>query len=157
MARRLEPTPRSPWLGSARRLGSAAAGKTQDPVDALPRVLVADVDDPAGDRVRIIRQFFWLEVGGEPLQVALGQRGDDGEESQVRAPKVGQHLREGLLSGRLADQLVEWVVLSRAIGGKIDAERGRSRPPLEYREQIPLPPFDVGDVVLDRPAFAGRR
>ena len=122
-ARRLEPTPRSPWLGSARRLGSAAAGKTQDPVDALPRVLVADVDDPAGDRVRIIRQFFWLEVGGEPLQVALGQRGDDGEESLVRAPQVGQHLGEGLLSGRLADQLVEWVVFSRAIGGKIDAER----------------------------------
>ena len=89
----------------------------------LPRVLVADVDDPAGDRVRIIRQFFWLEVGGEPLQVALGQRGDDGEESLVRAPQVGQHLGEGLLSGRLADQLVEWVVLGRAIGGKIDAER----------------------------------
>jgi hypothetical protein len=74
----------------------------------------------------------------------------------VRAPQVVQHLGEGLLSGRLADQLVEWVVLSRAIGGKIDAERGRSRPPLEYREQIPLPPFDVGEVILDRPAVAGR-
>ena len=75
----------------------------------------------------------------------------------MRAPQVGQHLGEGLLFGRLADQLVEWVVLNRAIGGKIDAERGRPRPPLEYREQIPLPPFDVGEVILDRPAVAGCR
>jgi hypothetical protein len=121
-------------LAAARRWGSAAAGKTPDPVDVVPQVLVADVGDPDGNRVRVVGQFCWLVVGGEPLQVALGQHGDDGQESLVRATQIGQHLGEGLLFGRLDDQLVEGIVRGRANSGKIDADRGRRRPPLEERE-----------------------
>src|SRR5262245_22054238 len=72
---------------------SAADGKTLlNPFDVLSQVLVADMRDPAGDRVWVVAQFFGLIIGGESLQIVLRQRRDDRNESFVRASQVDQHL-----------------------------------------------------------------
>jgi hypothetical protein len=68
------------------RRGSTADGNLLNPADMVPQVLIADVGDPDGDRVRVVGQFFWLVVGSEPLQIVLGQSGDGGEELLVRTP-----------------------------------------------------------------------
>jgi hypothetical protein len=56
-----------PGRTAVARRGLAAAAKTLDPVDVVPQMLVADVVDPNGDRVRVAGQFLWLVVGGESL------------------------------------------------------------------------------------------
>jgi hypothetical protein len=80
----------------------------------VSQVLVADVVDPNGDRVRVAGQFFWLVLSCKPLQITLGHRSDGGEESLVRAPQLDHHLGEGLRLGRLNEQLVEGIVPGRA-------------------------------------------